>query len=66
MKWLNSFARVAAVQALCPETLLVRMGDPEPIEWMLLTTVPVHTFDHAVERAEGTPRAGGSRSSTAP
>jgi hypothetical protein len=26
--------------------------DPEPIEWMLLTTVPVHTFDDAVERAE--------------
>jgi hypothetical protein len=110
MKWLNSFARVAEVQALCPETLLVSMGDresdihdlfalaardpagpkllvlsvrfaevtlqpprdrrlpavelwavhlheentddPEPIEWMLLTTVPVHTFDDAVERAE--------------
>lgn len=154
MKWLNSFTRVAEVQALCPETLLVSMGDresdihdlfalaardpagpkllvraertrqrrvenealwdfigrqspageitlhiprrgnrmartvvlpvrfsavtlqpprdsrlppvdlwavhlheentddPEPIEWMLLTTVPVHTFDDAVERAE--------------
>lgn len=154
MKWLNSFARVAEVQALCPETRLVSMGDresdihdlfalaardpagpkllvraertrqrrvenealwdfisrqspageitlhiprrgnrptravvlpvrfaevtlqpprdsrlpavelwavhlheentddPEPIEWMLLTTVPVHTFDDAVERAE--------------
>ena len=154
MKWLNSFARVAEVQALCPETLLVSMGDresdihdlfalaardpagpkllvraertrqrrvenealwdfisrqspageitlhiprrgnrpkrtvvlsvrfaevtlqpprdsrlpavelwavhlyeentddPEPIEWMLLTTVPVNTFDDAVERAE--------------
>ena len=29
MKWLNSFTRVAEVQALCPETLLVSMGDRE-------------------------------------
>jgi len=26
--------------------------DPEPIAWTLLTTVPVHPFDDAVERAE--------------
>jgi hypothetical protein len=29
MKWLNTFARVAEVQALCPVTLLVSMGDRE-------------------------------------
>ena len=26
--------------------------DPEPIAWTLLTTVPLHPFDDAVERAE--------------
>lgn len=29
IKWLNSFTRVAEIQALCPQTLLVSMGDRE-------------------------------------
>jgi len=29
MKWLHSFRKVAQIQALCPETILVSMGDRE-------------------------------------
>jgi hypothetical protein len=40
--------RLTCGRFICEENT----DDPEPIEWMLLTTVPVHTFDDAVERAE--------------
>ena len=44
-KWLRSFQKVARVQALCPDTLLVSMGDRESDIYELFDAA--YTTDHA-------------------
>lgn len=44
-KWLRSFGKVAQVQALCPDTLLVSMGDRESDIYELFEAA--YTTDHA-------------------
>jgi hypothetical protein len=51
-KWLVSYRAVAAAQKRCPETMFVSVGDreEEPLQWLLLTTLAVETFEQAIEK----------------